>query len=278
MNKKKHLIVKANSLIESSYSLSLFEQRLIVAALAQIPQKKELDPEHLFEIRTAVVSDLLSSKDVYKDLKRATDKLYERSVRAYDETTGTKIKYRWVTRVEYVDGEGLIRLRFNHEILPFISDLKTRFTQYSSQYVQMFRSKYSIRIYEMCLQWKTTGFFEISVDEIRERFELKDRYKTTAELRTYVIDKAIQDINKFSDIKVSRGQRKSGRAISHYQFHFSKKSKEEMEIVNQLIIKAVAKKEKRSIKEVKKSEAVLNRITMEQRKKNLEQLREALRK
>jgi len=213
----------------------LFEQRIILAALSQIKPKQPIDPEHLFEIKTSGIKDLFTSKSVYDDLKNSVDKLYDRSVHIVDEETGTKIKHRWITRAEYVSGKGLVRIRFAPEIIPYISDLKKRFTKYVSQYTHMYRSKYSVRIYEMCLQWKKTGYFEISVDDLRERFELKYRYKTTSELRRAVINPAVSDIKEFSDINIRTGYKKSGKAISHFQFYFTYKDKDELALVHHKI-------------------------------------------
>jgi len=219
----KEIIVKSNDLVGASYTLTLHEQRLILAALAQIDSKTELDPLHLYEVKAVEINDLLKSKTIYEAIKTAVDKLYERSITVIDTETGNKAKFRWISRAEYLKGEGTVRIRFTPEITPFISDLKKRFTQYKYAYVKYFKSSYTIRIYEMCLQWQSTGFFEIGVDELREKFELQDKYKTTAELRRKTIDVAMREINKYSDIEIKFGQRKTGRAISHFQFSFKKK-------------------------------------------------------
>jgi plasmid replication initiation protein len=75
------------------------------------------------------------------------------------------------------------------------------------------------------MQWMDFGKKEFSIAELKHRLELEDQYDRTDNLKLRVIDPAIKDINKHSDILVDYTQRKTGRAVTHFIFTFKSKER-----------------------------------------------------
>ncbi|MDD2759592.1 MAG: RepB family plasmid replication initiator protein [Methylomonas sp.] len=231
MDKPAHLtVVKSNKVVEASYMLTLAEQRVLLACIAQIDAKQELTENYRFEITASGVADLAgldSLSNAYRDLKKAAEKLYERSVIIDDPDPDnpqiTQRKTRWISSIDYVPGEGKLVLSFSVGIVPYLSQLSREFTKYKLKHVARFESVYSIRLYELLVQWSSAGEREIEVEWLKKQFQVEDKYDRLSNLKSRVIDPAVEEINRHSNLWVKYGQRKSGRTVTHFQFQFGLK-------------------------------------------------------
>ena len=223
-------VVKSNKVVEASYMLSLAEQRVLLCCIAQIDSTAALSENYRFEVTAAGISDLVGIENrssMYRDLKIASEKLYERSVIIDDpEPDNPKItqrKTRWISSIDYMPGEGKVVLCFAVDIIPYLSQLSREFTQYKLAHVASFESVYSIRLYELLVQWISIGQREIEVDWFKRQFQVDDKYSRVVDLKKRVIDPAIKEINQYSNFWVKYEQRKTGRTITHFNFEFGLK-------------------------------------------------------
>lgn len=193
-----------------------------IACISQIDSRNSLQPENKFHVVAGDIVDLmgLDRSNAYRDMKMAVDKLYNRSIKI----DGDDSEMRWIYRKEYVKDEGKITLYFSPEIIPYLSQLSEKFTAYKLKYVSRFKSSYSIRLYEILVQWSSTGEREVQIDWLRGIFQVEDKYKAIKDFKKYIIDPAIADINEHSNIWAEYGQRKSGRTVTHFQFKFGLKN------------------------------------------------------
>jgi hypothetical protein len=88
------------------------------------------------------------------------------------------------------------------------------------------KSAYSIRLYELLCQWLSTGKKDVSVDWLREYWQLTDSYGKMCDLKRWIIDVSVREINEHSNIWVKYSQRKAGRTITHFCFEFGLKEPE----------------------------------------------------
>jgi len=221
---KNELVVKSNQVIEASYRLSVVEQRVVLSAIAKIPKMCEVSDD---EIYTVSVHDLqalgVHEKTAYRDLKEAVNRLYERSISL--DIDDKLIKMRWVQRIEFTDNQGIIALRFSKDILPFISNVKANFTQYMLSEISKMQGAYSVRVYELLVQYKTTGERSISIEDFRFMLDLGTRYKQFNDLLKRVIEPSVDEINEQSDLKVTATPQKTGRKFTHIKFTIKQKPK-----------------------------------------------------
>lgn len=253
--KNNHLtVVKSNKVIEASYLLSLSEQRVLLACIAQINSKKELSDHYQFEVTVSEIVDLVglnNYSNAYRDLKKATEKLYNRSLIIDDPDPDNPAikqrKTRWISSIDYLPGEGKLILSFAPMITPYLSKLSREFTQYKLKHVAKFESVYSIRLYELLVQWNSTGERDIEVEWLKNKFQVSDKYKRLGDLKKRVIEPAIAEINHHSNLWVKVEQIRKGRTVTHFQFKFGLDSdlKAEQKIGKQKITDEVINNEAR---------------------------------
>jgi plasmid replication initiation protein len=232
--KKQELVVKSNRLIEASYRLSLNEQRIILYAICRCrEEQKGLFPNEPVVITAEAFAKQFPSTDkghVYHQLKEAMDALYERSVTLYetDEDTGKEqvSKTRWISKASYIDGAGRIKIVFTVDVIKYVTRLEEEFTSYQLEKVGKMTSAYAVRVYELLSQHRDIGNRTLNLAWLRETLGVEPgEYKLTADFIRKVIEVAVDQINKHSDLKVSYKQQKTGRAITDFVFKIRDKER-----------------------------------------------------
>lgn len=220
------VVVHSNEITRASYRLTAVESRIVLAAIAQIPHKGQISPDTAYWVSSNDLVSLGSDpKVVYTQIKKAASTLFERSITLREED-GIYRTLRWVYEVIYVDGEGRIGLKFAPSMLPYLSAVKKAFTQYSLSDIAGMQSEYAIRIYAMCMQFQSTGWLEISLDELRVALELKDRYKSNITMFKHkVLDVAANQINQAINAKITVRYelKKRGRRFEAVRFTFHRR-------------------------------------------------------
>ncbi len=223
------LIVKDNALIEASYTLDLAEQRLILLAILEAREQQTLiQAGSLLRIHASSYINQfeVEKHTAYKVLKEAVQGLYEAGF-AYskvDERTGKlgHYKSRWVDKIGYIDDLGCVELVFASDVIPLITRLEQRFTEYDIDQVSNLQSKYAVRLYELLVQWRSTGKTPmINLQELRNRLGLSDdEYNRSDNFKRRVLDLAIKQINDNTDLTASYEQHKQGQKIKGFTFKF----------------------------------------------------------
>ena len=222
ITRKSLTVVKHNCLVDSAYSMGVFEQRILLTCISRIDSTKSIDENRVFTIFVDDILDLVDiSKDsAYQKLKNACETLAMN--RTTVELPGETIKMNWMSTVRYVEGKGMAELRFTPEIVPFLTQIKQNFTQYKLDSVSKFKSSYSFRLYELINRWGGKEYV-VTVLWLRERLLLTDKYDRMVHFKTNVIDIAVKEINETSNINVRYEQIKRGRNIVAFRFIYSRK-------------------------------------------------------
>lgn len=230
------LIYKSNALVEASYQLSVAEQRIILACIAQVRRGTPVTDEILYSVSADDIARLSGSKSksLYSELADAALRLQRRLVRIALEPNGKGKRPKilvtgWVQSVVYVEAEGRIELRFSKDMLPHLTELTRQFTKYSLSDVAKMTSAHAIRLYELLVQWDDKGEREIGVEDFRAYLSLEGRHSLMAELRREVIEPSVKQLNKHSPLQVSWEPRRTGRKITSLVFTFKPKTVERAE-------------------------------------------------
>ena len=230
---QKQLVTKDNSLIGASYSLSVVEQRLIFLAIIEAREQKTLiEAGGLLRIYAQSYAKQfdVEKHTSYEAMKRAVEGLYEAGF-AYsklDERSGKigHYKSRWVDKIGYIDDLGCVELVFASDVIPLITRLEARYTEYELKQVVGLQSEYAIRLYELIIQWRSVGKTNpISLADLREKLGLVDEYKRIEAFKRRVLDLAVKQINEYTDITVEYEQHKQGKVIAGFTFKFKMKIK-----------------------------------------------------
>lgn len=223
------LIIKDNALINATYMLDLVEQRLILLAIAYANEARiKITPQTELTIKAKEYADLfgLTRQASYKALREAETRLFERTF-TYSRITESgsieRVKRRWITGYSYVEQEGLVRIKFEGDVIPLITALEKRFTSYRINQVRKLTSIYAIRLYEILVSWKRAGKTPIfTIEDFRNQIGvLPGEYKRMHQFKERVLHSSIEQLNEWTDIKdVKYEQYKEGRAITGLSFTF----------------------------------------------------------
>lgn len=214
-------VVMSNQLVAASYRMVIGEKRVIMLALAQIgPEDEPTDDDmYIISINDYILATGLDRQVAWLELVDAADRLISKIVRIDIGSSSKWEKISFVQQSRYDPNIG-ISIRFSKPILPFISQLKRDFTQYRLSDAIAFRSVNTIRIYELLMRFQSTGVCEISVDDLRKQLDISAEYKNGGDFRRFVVERAVDEINKFGRWVVSFTPKKSGRKIDRFLFSF----------------------------------------------------------
>lgn len=219
------LVVKSNTLINAMNSLSLQGNRFLAFAVSLLHgQEAELGKPLEMEIPVKEFAEAfeINTKYAYAEIEKVADQLQRTIIQLQPNETlsGSRVKVGVITKQEYRDGEGRVWLRFDEDMVPHLLDLKGHYTQYRIKDVYQFSRSNTWKLYELLREKKDLGGKrEIDLDELRWKLGLVDKYPRPIDLRKWVIDPAVEEINANSDIRVQFEQQKRGRRIVGYRFH-----------------------------------------------------------
>lgn len=249
------LVVKSNTLINASYSLTLAEQRLIGLAIVKANnQHKEVDTNTMLVVTAAEYVDMfkVDRAAAYMALKDASERLFSRyfTYDIYSREYGKeydlkppkklstsddliKVKSRWVQKIAYREKSGAVYFQFSTDLIPLITNLKEYFTSYYLSQTSDFSSTYATRLFELLMQWKSTNAIPVmALHELRNSLGVEEnQYKLVADFKKRVLDIAVNQINETTDYKIEYEQHKEGRTITGFSFKFKlKRSKSKAKI------------------------------------------------
>lgn len=224
------MVYKSNALVEAAYRLSVQEQRIVLACISQVRRDEPVTDEVMYSVTAEEVATMagVPIESSYNQLKEAALRLKRREVRLTQEPNGkgkrpSVMITGWVQTIIYREGEGRVELRFTKDMLPYLTELTKQFTKYALADVAKMDSTHAIRLYELIMQWESVGQREIEIVELREWFQLQEKYPSIKDFKLRVLDPAIAQINEHSPMNVSWTQKKTGRKVTHLLFDFALK-------------------------------------------------------
>ena len=220
-------VIKANELIQKSrFNLSLQQQKIVLYLISQITPYDEdfkLYEFSISEFCRVCGIDETSGKN-YQDLKAAIKEIADKSLWITLEDEETLL--RWIEKPYLNKKSGIIKIRLDEDMKPFLLQLKENFTQYELLWTLHFKSKYTIRLYELI---KSIHFHELEtyqrvfrLDELR-RMLGAENYKTYQTFKTRVLNPAVDEVNSYSDKNITYEPIKQGRAVEKIRFTISTK-------------------------------------------------------
>lgn len=225
---RNNTVVKANELIQKSrFSLSLQQQKIVLYLISQIMPYDEdfkLYEFSIIEFCKVCGIDYESGKN-YADLKAAVKEIADKSV-WIRLANGKQTLVRWIEKPYIDDNSGIIQIKLDADMKPYLLQLKENFTKYELLWTLNFKSKYTIRLYELIKSIHYHDVFdyqkEFDLDELR-RMLGAETYKTYQTFKTRVLEPSVAEINAYSDKTIEYEPIKKGRAISKIKLYLSSK-------------------------------------------------------
>lgn len=218
------LVTQSNHLVEASYRLELVEKRVVLCLLSKVDPRKPLPKKLHLDANEYAELTGTNIKTAYRDLKEGALGLVGQVIRTSDVAKKKGRHQAWMDYVDYFDREGRIEANFSESIKPYVTLLVERFTTIGIAHVAKFRSFYAIRVYELLMQYRKTGYRQLSIEEFREVLQIgKGQYPRFTELRRRIIEPALLEINEKSDYNVEWDKVNEGRKTVGLTFSFVEK-------------------------------------------------------
>lgn len=210
-------ISKANTFVEASYSMTLDEMRVLSLTLGVFNPE---NPKRGFDLTVADFCKHfpdVNPEIAYVQVQKAIRKISSRWMTLQNDD---KILHEvaFVTDRIYFKKEGRFYIEFHEKLLPYIAHLKRKYTEYQLVNIGAFNSTHAIRLYELCSQYRDTGWRQTSIEDLKDWLQVTNKYSLYADFRKRVIEPAINEINAKSDLLVDAEPIKRGRTITALKF------------------------------------------------------------
>ena len=224
---QRFFVVKANDLIRKTrYSLTTQQQKIVLFAISKI--KPNDPPETWYEVNIDEICEACGLemeggyyyKAIKEDLQKLTTRLW---VKMPDNREAT---VSWISDAEIVPLSGKVYIRFHPKMAPYLFELKEKYTMYHLEDVLVFKSRYSIRLYELLRSYTTNKALDegiekdvsFSVEQLHEILAV-EKYERWADFDRFVIRKAVNEINELNEyIHIEYETHRNGRFITQVNF------------------------------------------------------------
>jgi len=237
-SKEEKYIVKSNALVEARYRLGIQEIHVVFWLLQQIrPEDEDFKPHKL---KISEFSEMVGVRPEgqYKELRNVTKRLIQRAMEIYEPEKKEHVQVSWLSSARYQHTKGYVVLEFSPHLKPYLLQLKSHFTRIEAADILELRSVYSVRIFELLLQYETIGKRHMSIEEFRNYcgIDIK-KYGLYADLKRFAIERAKIEINTKTEYEVHYTEIKEGRKVIALEWtikkktHFEKSQEEKARII-----------------------------------------------
>ena len=241
----KRKVVEHNSLITSIAKMDKTPLKMFELAVSCINTEAPPKDHTVYLSKNELFSFFkVSDNDKHSRFKQAVENMQKQAFFKIKEKKEHGFEFENIVPIPYVkwaDYHDEVTIRFSPEIMPYLINLKTNFTQYALLDLAELNSKYSIILY----RWLSMNYNQyehysskggrreaqvesyrnpiISVKELREMTDTVHEYKKFPDFSIWVLDKSFEEINAHTSFNVTYDKVKKGRSIDSIIFHITKK-------------------------------------------------------
>lgn len=217
------ILKQSNRLVEAHYSLTLIEQKIIFAIISQLGKNEE--DFFTCKIDSNTLADFcgFTSTNKYTRIKNATVKLMRRVVNIRLDNNEYYMSH-WVQSMHYKN-DGTIIYKLDPDLKPELLQLKKAYLSEESKPLMQFNSQYACRFYLLFKQYLKIGQRKFNLDDIISIFQLnKKTYGRISNLKSRIVDPAMEELNEKSDLQIDYEYIKQKRKITAVNFVFKLKT------------------------------------------------------
>lgn len=220
-------VTHSMALTNAQYSLARDEARMLYLVMTQM---QPMDLQTKFEIKVSDYSAIfgVSSHQASREVKAAINSWFKEkyvTFRLADESTHEEVsqkKIRWIISNTNLPKRGSYQVELHPDLLPYLNDLKKNIN-YPLKDIVSLKNNYQYRFYELFTAHKAQGELEITVEWLRERFELDalPAYKRPGNIKNRIVIPAVENINESTPLNVEFEDITEGRKIVGWRFLIS---------------------------------------------------------
>lgn len=225
-------VYKRDDMVQKArLNLSTVEQKCVLFAISKIKPSDTAFQEYTFEL-SHFYALCGYQKESYHEVKAILKGLSDKSWWATIDDKGTESLVRWFSTLRTNKKSGKVTVKFHEDMMPFLLELAKQaelgeyYTGYSLQYILPMSSQYSPRLYELLKSYQKNNrewFFEI--DELKRVLDGQS-YDRWPDFRRRILEPAVEEINKYTDINIAYDTEKEGRKVTRVIFYMAGKGRQ----------------------------------------------------
>jgi plasmid replication initiation protein len=233
---KKGLVVQSNKLIEAHYKqqYTIQEQRMVLWVISEIHKEDYFAKKYkhkIISISAQKYSELvgIDVKDIYKRAQEIGDNLMQKVITI--KIDGGWEMFHWVESMKYHKGTAIIEVLISSTILPYIIDLKEKFTAFRLENILYLNSSYAIKLYQILAQYKQIGERELTLADFKNMLGIIDSktFKLYGNVKLKILEISKREINEKTDLIISYSAIKTGKKITSIKFKITQKPNQEIQ-------------------------------------------------
>jgi len=221
-----NLVSQSNKLVEASYKMSITAKRVMLLFLGQVhPGQQDISGKVRITASEYSSKSGVDLSQSYKDIQEGCLELMNTVITTKNSVEKTTEKCVVIDWMKYHDNEGWLEATFTRWVSPYIQSLRqSGYTKIKINEALRFKRFYSIRLFELLMQWQDTGSRFITLVDIRNIFQIgKSKYPLFSALKKWVLDPSVKEINEKSSWVVEYTAVKTGKKVTSLSFVFYEK-------------------------------------------------------
>lgn len=223
-----HEYVQANEFVTARYSkkMSVIGQKIMRLAISNCDSMHD-GHFYAYEISLSELAKVLDLRkdNIYRDVKTGLSGMAETVIYIdQDRKNGSYKRLPLFQECSYNDGRGTVTIEFSPKMTPFFLQVKESFTKIRLEDIIFMHHKYSIRTYELIKMHLGKQRKEVyadkhttislSIDEYRKATGTENNFRQIGQLKKFVINPAVDDIQEHTGYHFEITYRKEGKKVT----------------------------------------------------------------
>ncbi|MBZ1529717.1 RepB family plasmid replication initiator protein [Leuconostoc mesenteroides] len=242
----KRKVVEHNSLITSIAKMDKTPLKMFELAVSLIDTDNPPQDQTVYLSKQEMFAFFkVNDNDKNSRFKQAIEKMQKQAFFQIKKENDKGFKFVSIVPIPYVewtDYNDEVKIEFHREIMPYLINLKTNFTQHALSDIAELNSKYAIILY----RWLSMNYNQydhysvkggrreeqvesyrnpkIGIRELREMTDTVNEYQRFDRFESYILKNSLKEINAHTTFNVTHEKVKKGRSIDSIVFHITKKT------------------------------------------------------
>ncbi|WP_312476449.1 RepB family plasmid replication initiator protein [Neobacillus sp.] len=242
----KRKVVEHNSLITSIAKMDKTPLKMFELAVSLIDTDNPPQDQTVYLSKQEMFAFFkVNDNDKNSRFKQAIEKMQKQAFFQIKKEQDKGFKFVSIVPIPYVewtDYSDEVKIEFHREIMPYLINLKTNFTQHALSDIAELNSKYAIILY----RWLSMNYSQydhysvkggrreeqvesyrnpkIGIRELREMTDTVNEYQRFDRFESYILKNSLKEINDHTTFNVTHEKVKKGRSIDSIVFHITKKT------------------------------------------------------
>ena len=241
----KRKVVEHNSLITSIAKMDKTPLKMFELAVSLIDTDNPPDDQTVYLSKQELFAFFkVDDNDKHSRFKEAIEKMQKQAFFQIKKEQDKGFKFVSIVPIPYVewtDYHDEVLIRFSPEIMPYLINLKTNFTQHALSEISELNSKYAIVLYRwLSMNYNQYEHYsikggrreeqvqsyrnpEMSIRDLREMTDTIDEYQDFRNFDKWILKNPLDEITEHTSLQVTYEKVKKGRSIDSIVFHITKK-------------------------------------------------------